>query len=145
MISVGCAVTTSSMRRLQTAWCRASARDAARQQPRQRLLDRRRLRPGPRIALIGAAPPHAVMLLGDVGEVQEVGEAARDRQRRLDRHGAQLGGQRLEAVSESPPTARALGQRPDALDALEERLPLLPPQRLAEQLAEQPHVVAQRA
>ena len=83
-----------------------------------------------------------MMLLGDVGEVQEVREAARDRQRRLDRHRPQLGGERLEPVRRRH--AGPLGERPHALHALEERLSFLAPQRLAEQFAEQTHVVAQR-
>ncbi len=118
------------------------ARHAARQQPRQRLFDRGRLRTGARIALIRPAPANAMMLFGDVGEVQEVREAARDRQRRFDRHRPQLAGERLEPVRRRH--AGPLGERAHALHALEERLPFLPAQRLAEQFAEQTHVVAQR-
>ena len=142
MISVGWAVTTSSMPRLQTARCRASGDTPPESRRRQRFFDRRRLRTRARVTLVGAAPAHAMMLLGDVGQVQEMREAARDRQRRLDRHGAQLAGERFEAVRRRHP--RPLGERAHALDALEERLPFLAAQRLAEQFAEQAHVVAQR-
>ena len=143
MISVGWAVTTSSIPRLQTARCRASGDDAAREQAWQCFFNRRRLRARARVTLVGAAPAHAVVLLGDVGQVQEMREAARDRQRRLDRHGAQLAGERLEAIRRRYP--RPLGERAHALDALEERLPFLPAQRLAQQFAEQAHVVSQGA
>ena len=118
------------------------SRHAARQEPRERLFDRGRLRTGARITLIRPAPANAMMLLGDVGEVQEVREAARDRQHRFDRHRPQLGGERLEPVRRRH--AGPLGERTYALHALEERLSFLAPQRLAEQFAEQTHVVAQR-
>jgi hypothetical protein len=40
---------------------------------------------------------------------------------------------------------RGLRRRAHALDALEERVPFVAPQRVAEQAPEQPHVRAQRA
>ena len=117
-------------------------RDPARQQTRQCFLDRPRLGTRARITLIRAAPAHAVMLFGDVCEIQEVREAARDRQRGLDRHRAQLVRQRLEPVRRRH--ARAFGERAHAFHPLEQRLSLLAAQRLAQQFAEQPDVVAQR-
>ena len=59
MISVGCAVITSSMRRPQIASSSASGDTPAAEQPRQRLLDRRLLRTAARLALVarGAAAP----------------------------------------------------------------------------------------
>ena len=115
MISVGWAVTT----RLD-----AEAADGAVQGlstrrstgPRERFFDRGRLRTGARITLIRPAPANAMMLFGDVGEVQEVREAARDRQHRFD-HRPQLGGERLEPVRRRH--AGPLGERADALHALE--------------------------
>ena len=118
-------------------------RHSAREQAWQCFFNRRRLRARARVTLVGAAPAHAVVLLGDVGQVQEMREAARDGQRRLDRHGAQLAGERLEAIRRGYP--RPLGERAHALDALEERLAFLPAQRLAQQFAEQAHVVSQGA
>ena len=84
-----------------------------------------------------------MVLLGDVGEVEEVREAPRDRERRLDGHRTELGGQRLESVRRRH--ARALGKRAHAFHPLEEWLALLPAQRFPKELAEQPDVVAQGA
>ena len=59
----------------------------------------------------------------------------------------QLAGERGKALGArfvDPGAARPLREGPDALDALVERLAFLAPQRLAEQPAEQAHVVAQR-
>ena len=80
-----------------------------------------------------------MVLLGDVGERQEMRERPRHRQRRLDRQVAQHAGQRLDVAVPSGPAE--LRQRPHPLDRLVERLPLALPQRLAKQLAEQPHIV----
>ena len=63
-------------------------RDAAREQPREGVLARPALRRRQRIALIRAAPADAVMLLGDVGQVEEVRERARDRAARRRAAGA---------------------------------------------------------
>ena len=122
-------------------------RHAGRQQARQRLLDRARLRPRVRIAQVVPAPAHAVVLFGHVGQVQEMGEGAGNRHRRSDRDGAQLAGERGKALGArfvNPGAARPLREGPYALDALVERLAFLAPQRLAEEPAEQAHVVAQR-
>ena len=72
--------------------------DAAGDQPRERLFARRRLRAGSRIALVVAPPPHAMVLLGDVGQRQEVGERPRDGQRRLHRQVPQHAGERVDIV-----------------------------------------------
>ena len=79
-----------------------------------------------------------MMLLGDVGKVQEMREAARDRQHRFGGHRPQLRGERLEPVFNWCRRRHAgpLGERPYAFHALEERLSFLAPQRLAEQFAE---------
>ncbi len=118
-------------------------RHTGREQARQRFLDRGRLGSRARVALIGAAAAHAVVLLGDVGQVEEVRKAPRNRERRLDRHRAELAGQCFESIRRRH--ACAFGERAHALDALEERLAFLPAQRLAQQFAEQAHVVAEGA
>jgi lysine-ketoglutarate reductase/saccharopine dehydrogenase-like protein (TIGR00300 family) len=85
------------------------------------------------------------MLLGDVGQVEEVREGAGHRHGLGDGHARQLAGELLEAVATG---VRAIGaaallrQGPDPLDAVEQALALLPPQGLAEQLPEESHVVA---
>ena len=112
-------------------------------QPRERFLDRRQLRTAAKLPLQFPAPPHPVMLFGDVGEVEEVGEAARHGQRRRNRHRPQLSGERLEVVARAA-AARPLRQRADPLDPFEVRHALVAAQRFAEQFAEQPHVVAER-
>ena len=83
------------------------------------------------------------MLLGDVGEVQEMRERARERQRIVDRHAA-------------PARRRARGSRRHARlwplfasartrsTCSKIASPACAPQRVAEQFPEQPHVVAQR-
>ena len=74
-------------------------------------------------------------------KARAIGTADRDRDR------AQLAGERGEPLGArfvNPGAARPLREGPHALHALVERLAFLTPQRLAEQPAEQPHVVAQR-
>ena len=83
-----------------------------------------------------------MVLLGDVGEVQEVREGARQRDRRVHRQAGQHRRQLAEVAVGAG--ARTLRQGPDLLDALEHRLTSVRPQRLAEQLAEQPDVLSQR-
>ena len=120
-------------------------RHARREEARQHLFDGSLLGPALWIALTLAAPPHAVVLFGDVREVQEMREAAGDRQRGLHRHLAQFAGELLEIVGRAGRTgAPPLRQRADALDTVEVRVALVAAQRLAQQLAEEPDVVAQR-
>ena len=132
------------MRRSAAGAMQGVGRNAAGESRGQRLLDRPRLRPAARIALVGAAPADAVMLLGDVGEVEEVREAARDRHSATRSASLAARSASVSNVRRRSRRAGSLGERAHALDALEERLALLPPQRFAEQFAEQPHVVAQR-
>ena len=94
------------------------------------------------IAQVGAAPADAVVLLGDVGQVEEMREGARQRDRGIDRQAGQHRRQLAEVAVGA--RARALGQRAHVLDALEDRLARVRPQRLAEQLAEQPDILPQR-
>ena len=131
------------MRSAQTALCRTSAGDAAGLQSRQRLVNRTRLRRRGWIALIGATPAHAMMLLGDVGEVEEVGERAGHRQRFGQRHRRQLERQIVELAVTRLRSRRLRGVA-DLFDPLVERLSLLMAERLAQQGSQQAYVVAQR-
>jgi hypothetical protein len=81
-----------------------------------------------------------MMLLGDVGEREELCERARDWHGRLDWKAAQKAGQILERGRVAG--VCALGERADFLHSLEERLAFAGPQLLAEQLTKQPDVVA---
>ena len=80
------------------------------------------------------------MLLGDVGQREEVRERARDRNRGGDRHVAQLVGELLERRRVA--AVRPLCQRANALHALEERVAFARPEHVAEQLAQEPHILA---
>jgi hypothetical protein len=71
-----------------------------------------------------------------------VSERSRHRQRRLDRHRLQARGKRLEIGI--GPRPGALGEPAHVLHELVHVGPLAGAQRLAEQLAEQPDVVAER-
>ena len=113
------------------------------EQPGQRFFDRSQLWTAAELALQLPAPPHAVMLFGDVGEVEKVGEAPRHGQRRGHRHRPQLFGERFEVVAGAA-AARPLRQRADPLDPLVVRNALVAAQCFAQQFAEQPHVVAER-
>ena len=87
------------------------------------------------------------MLLGHVRKVEEMCERPGDRHGSLERHARQFGAQRVE-VSSLVGAARiapaGLGERPHGLDSIEECLSFLAPQRLAQQLTEKAHVVANR-
>ena len=97
----------------------------------KRFLDRSQLWTAAELPLQFPAPPHTVMLLGDVGEVEEVGEAARDGQRRGNRHRPQLFGERLEVVARAA-AARPLRQRADPLDPFVVPHALVTAQRFAQ-------------
>jgi hypothetical protein len=82
-----------------------------------------------------------VVLLGDVGQRQEVGERPGQRQ-------GLVGGQRRQHAAQALgrlPAARSrpLGQRPHSLDQGVQVRPLVRPEDLPQQIAQQPHVVAQ--
>ena len=83
------------------------------------------------------------MLIRDVREIEEVGEAARHGQRRFYRHRPQLLAKPLELVLGRAGT-RSLRHRADPLDPFVVADAFVATQRFAEQLAEQPHVVAER-
>ena len=116
-------------------------RQPGRDQPAERLLARAALRRQVRRLLVGAAAADPVVLLGDVGEVQELREGARHRQDLVHRHPAELGRQRVEGAGVA--RAAGLGEGADALHQGEALLPFPRADRLPEQLAEQPDVVAQ--
>ena len=98
-------------------------------------------------AFAGAVPkirtPSAdpVMLLGDIGEVEELRERARDGKRFLDGHLLEQPRQRGEVGVAA--ASRFLRQRAHALHAIEGRLAFLSPKRFAQQLPKQAHVVSQ--
>ena len=82
------------------------------------------------------------MLLGDVRQVEEVREGARDGQRFVEREVRELVGQdqKVGVMAGAP----ALGECAHPFDRIEEPVPGLRPQRVAQQLSEQPHIVAER-
>ena len=88
-------------------------RHASGQQAPERVLAGAALRRGARVALVGAAAADAVVLLGDVGEIQEVRERARHRQRFVDRHLLEDTRQRRKVRVAAAP--RLLRQRTDPL------------------------------
>ena len=120
------------------------ARHAGRGQPRERFIDGSGLRRGGRIALIGAPASHAVVLLRDVREVQEVRERPGDRQGLGNGHRRQFERQLVQGSLPLTRPSSRFRSVAHPLDALEEGVPLLVAQRLAEQRAEQPHVIPQR-
>ena len=136
----------------QVADCRVQRLGAAaglalrirgREQARQRFLDRRRLRAGPRIALVragaGARDGAARRRWRDSGSAR----SPRDRQRRRDRHACAARRPAPRASSDSPPACRArFASARTRSTRSKSRCPSWRRKRLAQQLAEQPHVVA---
>ena len=120
------------------------ARHARRGQTRERFIDGSGLRGGGRIPQIGAPAAHAVVLLRDVREVQEVREGSRDRQGLRNGHRRQVERQLVERGLPLPWPSSRFRRVAHPLDALEQRVAFLVTQRLAQQRAEQPDVVAQR-
>jgi len=105
------------------------------------LFARPALRRSPGIARVIAPAPDAMMLLGDVGELQEVSEGAGERQRRVNRQLAEQARQGVEIVVVA---GRALRERSHLFDALVEIRAAVPLKDPAEQLAEHADVIAQR-
>ena len=114
--------------------------DAAREQPREGFLARSALRRGRGIAQVRPSPAHAVVLLGDVGQRQEMGKGARDGDRRFDGQCPQKLRQRVQVAIAARPAA--LRQCAYALDDIEERRVLTQLERLSKKSAEQSHVVS---
>ena len=115
--------------------------DAGGDQPAERLVTRPDLRRRALVALVVAAASDAMVLLGDVGQVEEVREGARHGQGLVDRHLLEDARQRGEVRVAA--AARLLGQRAHALDQLENRLALVATERLAQQFTQQPDVVSE--
>ena len=120
------------------------ARHARPLQPRQRLVDRSRLRRCGRIALVGTTSSYAMVLFGDIGEIQEVRESPRNRERLSERHGRQLVRQLVERLTPLTGRSSRLCRIANLLDPLVECVSCLMTERLPQQGPEQPHVVAQR-
>jgi broad-specificity NMP kinase len=70
------------------------------------------------IGQVCAAPPNPVVLLGNVGQIQEVGERASQWNGGVDQPLLELGGERLEIAVVA--CARCLGHRADAFDGFEQ-------------------------
>ena len=113
-ISVGCAVSTSSISQRADGVAQVGRRQPGRDQPAEGLLARAALRRQVRRLLVGAAAADPVVLLGDVGEVQELREGARDRQRPR-RPASPPSSAASASKSLASPGAAALGERADAL------------------------------
>ncbi len=116
-------------------------RDAGAAEASKRFVARADLRKRLRVAFVEPAAADPVMLLGNVRQREEVRERPRDGQRFVDGHALEDAGQRVEI--RIVPAASALRQRTDPLDGFIERVVLLPPQRFAQQFAQQPHIVPQ--
>ena len=99
---------------------------------------------GLRIELVFTAHPTEVTRRTLMQKHRRIADllALRDRQRLVNRHPLEDACQRLEC--RIVPSAGALRQRAYPLDGFVQGMILLPPQRFAQQLAKQPHVVAQR-
>ncbi len=82
------------------------------------------------------------MLLGDIGQVEELRKRPRDWQGFVHRHLLEDAGQRREV--RVAPAARLLRQGTDPLHGVVGGLALLAAQGLAQQLAKQSHIVPQR-
>ena len=116
-------------------------RHARGEQARERLVARAALRRRRRVAQIFAPAANPVVLLGDVRERQKMRERARDGHGRFDRQRTKQFRQRVEVPIAS--AAAALRKGADPFDDMEECGTLTEPQRVAEQPAEKPDVVAQ--
>ena len=66
------------------------------------------------VATMGAPPADPMMLLRDVGEIEEMRERPRQQQRRLHRHRRERGREGLEGAGIA--SACGLGQSPNVLD-----------------------------
>ena len=139
--SVGCAVRTS-----WSETCSAAAASASSPTPLSR---RRPERVGQRLArdavgaLDVAPPPDAVLLLGEVGELEEERERAQDLRLLLEVELAD-GPRQLGAHGRVAGLARPAGDAPDLLLPREQLLALLLDHDAAEQVAEQADVAAER-
>ena len=95
-----------------------------------------------RVSLVVAPAADAVVLLGDIGEREEVGERAGDVPGRRNRKRGQLALEGLLILHAA--LTGALRERAHALDRLKELLALELLQRVAEDGAQQADIVAER-
>jgi hypothetical protein len=91
---------------------------------------------------MGDPPADAVMLLGDVGEVEKVREGARQQQHRLDRHRRERSGEPLEGGGVAG--ACRFGQCPHLLDGPIELVALAGAEGATKQESEQAHIFTER-
>jgi hypothetical protein len=92
-------------------------------------------------ALVVAATANAMVLFGNVGEHQEVGERPRHWDGGIERHHAEVMRQRAERVIVT--AASILRERADAFHGFEEGLAFVATERIAEQFAQEANVIAQ--
>jgi hypothetical protein len=85
--------------------------------------------------------PYAVALLGKVDEMEEHGERVRDLVGTIDRHGIDKPARRTGVAA----TARVSRSPAQALDVVVQALAAGLGDNLAEQAAEEPHIIAKRA
>ncbi len=90
---------------------------------------------------VGATPAHAVLLLGDIGQIEELVEGARHRQQLIVAELTEGAGQ-LFGVGGGPATT-GLGALANAFDLVEELVAQLGADGLAQQLAKQVHFLTQ--
>jgi hypothetical protein len=83
-----------------------------------------------------------MVLLRDVGQVQEVREGAGERDRRINREPPELGGQGLKVAIGACP--RGLGDCAHALDRLEQPRSLVFAQRFAQEFSQEADILSQR-
>src|SRR5439155_13869932 len=94
----------------------------------------------PALALVGAPPPDAVVLLGDVRELEVDGEGAEDERLALEVDRADELDELLDRLGRAAPPGAA--ELPRALLELEQLLALLLDDHQAERVAEQADVAA---
>ena len=93
---------------------------------------------------MGTGAPAMVRVLGDIGEMREIGEGSHDEQRFARRQSPENLGQG-GAVLGIAALVEADGRSPDLLDAIEDAVTLLIADRVAEDRAEQADIVPERA
>src|SRR3954447_14163821 len=120
-----------------------SARHARRPQPRQRVLNGARKRPGRAALGLRAHATDAVLVLGNVGEMREITERAHHLDRAVVREAVE-GGLELAARRGIAFPAERDRDLADALDRGKHGLALLLTDGVAEHSPDQPDVVSQR-
>ena len=103
---------------------------------------RERFSRDPALGLVRAQAPDPVVLLGDVGELEEECERPQHGRLAFEPESGDLGAQRLPRAAGSPGIA---GERPDPLLGVEQVLPLLLDEDAPEEISEQADVGPERA